>query len=155
DVLFWIDSIKAIRGKLARGGAQLGRKLGSSGAGADDCQVYLLRLERFGLPLRPKEGNEQQLMEPLGLLPPFHQDRMLAHARSTEVAAVTAERDDQRVVGKATPPQHFATLVVQVRRELDLALGPVEPDQFTDAIVEMVPVGLRPELHLLDRKIHA
>src|SRR5262249_44567826 len=94
-------------------------------------------------------------MEALGFVRAVQQDRMLAHARSTEVVAVTADRDDQRVVGKAAPPQHFASLVVQVRRDLDLALGPVEPDQFTDAIVEMVPMGLRPEFHLLDRKIHA
>src|SRR5262245_29118231 len=155
DVFFWIDSIKAIAGKLARGGAQLGRKLGSGGAGADDCQVYLPRLGLFGLRLRPKEGHKQQLMEALGVVRAVQLDRMLANTRSTEVVAMTADRDDQRVVGKAAPPQHFTTLVVQVRRELDLALGPVEPDQFADAIVEMVPMGLRPEFHLLDRKIHA
>ena len=94
-------------------------------------------------------------MKGLGIVRAVQQDRMLANTRSTEVVAMTADREDQRVVANATPPDHFASLAVQVRRELDLALATVEPDQFADAIMKMVPMGLSPEVHLLHRKIHA
>src|SRR6516162_4175185 len=94
-------------------------------------------------------------MKALGVVRAVQQDRILANSRSTEVVAMAADREDQRIVADATPPDHFVSLVVQVRRELDLALGTVEPDQFADAIVEMVPMGLSPEFHLLHGKIHA
>src|SRR5262249_20717729 len=155
DVLSWVDSIIAVGAKLAGGGAQLGGELGSGSAGADDCQVQLLRLELFGLPLRTKEGIEQPLIESFGLACAVQQDRMLANTWSTEVVTETADGDDQRVVGEETSPHHFASLVVEIRGEHDLALIAVEPDQFPDTIVEVVPMGLSPEFRLLHLKFHA
>lgn len=94
-------------------------------------------------------------MEAFGLVRGVQQDRILANTRLAEVVAMAADRDDQRVVAEETPPRHFASLVVQVRGELDLALVTVEPDQFADAIAEVVPMGLGREVHFMHRKIHA
>src|SRR5215831_1183094 len=94
-------------------------------------------------------------MESFGLLRAVQQDRMLANTRSAEVVTKAADRDDQRVVGEETPRHHFAPLVVEIRGEHDLALVAVEPDQFPDPIVEVVPMGLSPEFRLLHLKFHA
>src|SRR5215475_500959 len=94
-------------------------------------------------------------MESFGLLRAVQQDRMLANTRSAEVVTKAADRDDQRVVGEETPPDHLASLVVQVRGEVNLALVAVEPDQFPDTIVEVVPMGLSPEFRFLHLKFHA
>src|SRR5262245_54020312 len=94
-------------------------------------------------------------MESFGLLRAVQQDRMLANTRSAEVVTKAADRDDQRVVGEETPPHHFASLVVEIRSERDLALVAVEADQFPDTIMEVVPMGLSPEFCLLHFKFHA
>jgi hypothetical protein len=60
---------------------------------------------------------------------------------------MAADRDNQSVVVEEVPPHQFDPSLVQVRRELGLALFTVEPDQFADAIVEMVPMGLSREFH--------
>src|SRR5215471_7516389 len=94
-------------------------------------------------------------MESFGLVCAVQQDRMLANTRSAEVVTETADCDDQRVVGEETLPHHFPSLVVEIRGEHDLALVAVEPDQFPDTIVEVVPMGLSPEFRLLHLKFHA
>src|SRR6516165_1195634 len=52
------------------------------------------------------------------------------------------------LLGHSTETKIVAVIVARV-------LSTVEPDQFADAILEMVPMGLSPEFHLLRRKIHA
>jgi len=41
------------------------------------------------------------------------------------------------VLREETPPDHLASLVVQIRGEVDLALVAVEPDQFPATLCEI------------------
>src|SRR5262249_30587083 len=90
-VLCRVDVIISVGGKLTRGGAQLGRELGSGSTRTNDCQVQLLGFEQFEFPLGTKEGIEQPLMQSFGLVRAVQHDRMLANTGSAEVVTKAAD----------------------------------------------------------------
>ena len=80
---------------------------------------------------------------------------MFAHAGSTEVIALAAHGDDQRIVRKASGGVTSFPSSSIVRSEMNLALAAVEPNQLADAIAEMMPMRLRQKIDLMHTQVHA
>ena len=94
-------------------------------------------------------GVYQPRVEALRLQRCIQRDSVFAHAGSTEVIALAAHGDDQRIVREASGWRHLAPLFVEVWGEMNLALAAVEPNQLADAIAEMMPMRLRQKINLM------
>ena len=97
----------------------------------------------------------QAAVKPLGLQGRIQRQRVLAYARCAKVIALTADRDDQRIVMKAPRLRDPLSLVVDMGSKMNGACPPIEPDQFADAIAEMMPMRLRQVVDLVHAEIHA
>src|SRR5262245_66558867 len=80
---------------------------------------------------------------------------MLSHARRTEVGALAANGNDERVVNKSPPWSHFLALLVEVGGQLNFTPLSIEADHLANAVTKVVPVRLREIVDLVHRKIHA
>ena len=70
----------------------------------------------------------QAAVKTLGLERRIQRQRMLADARCAEVIALTADRDDQRIVMKAPRLRDLLSLVVDMGSKMNCLRAPIEPD---------------------------
>ncbi len=77
---------------------QLGGKLGTGGAGADDGNVELAGPHRPGLRLRADTGVDEAVVEADRLLGRVERDGVAGRTRRAEIVGDAADGDDQGIV---------------------------------------------------------
>jgi len=128
---------------------QLCRQLRAGGASADDRDMELFRPQLRRLRVPPDVCVHQPCVEALRLQWCIQRNSLFAHAGSTEVVALAADGDDQRIVGEAARRRHLAPLLVEVGGEMNLALAAIKPNQLADAIAERMPMRLCQKIDLM------
>ena len=149
-----VDAVEAVVGQMPQRLMHLRRELDAGGPGADDGDAQHLAGRPVRLELRPQADAEQALLEAVGLLVAVEIEAMLGDAGNGEIIARAAHGDDQRVIGDLPGGGYLLPIGVQDRRQMHLALRPVETVHAAGLEGEMMVAGMAQEIHVVVMRPH-
>jgi hypothetical protein len=117
--------------------------------------VQLPRPDRRRLSVRIEAGIHQPPVEALGLHGRVERDRVLHDTGRAEVVRHRADRDHQNIIGERAHRRDRPPLLVEGRRQMHLARGPVDAGHLAEAVGEPVPVRLGEVIELVAVDVHA
>jgi len=94
-------------------------------------------------------------MKAAGLRHIFQRHRMFRRPRCAEIIGNTADADHQRVIGHAAWGRNLTVFIVNSGTNQDFARLPVNADHWSEAVSEMVVMGLAEIMQLMPVSIQA